>query len=109
MSEAGAVVALDPELDPEGGAEIRGGVERRRRVAEPDPREAGDPGKRAGHGWRVSLAFMFPFRVVSPSPAGLRHAEPFRNRPVRLRGEFKQMAGVGARVAPAAAGCGVGA
>ena len=43
--EAGAVVALDPELDAERGAEVGGGLQRRRRVAEPDPREAGDAGK----------------------------------------------------------------
>ena len=36
--QPGAVVALDPELNAEGRAKIRGGVERRRRVAEPDPR-----------------------------------------------------------------------
>ena len=44
-----AVVALDPQLDAEGGAEARGGVERRGRVAEPDSRETVYRGKRAGH------------------------------------------------------------
>ena len=47
--EPGAVVPLDPEIDAERRAEIRGGIDRRRRVAEPDPREAGDAGKGAGH------------------------------------------------------------
>ena len=43
--EPGAVVPLDPEIDAERRAQVRGGIERRRRVAEPDPREAGDAGK----------------------------------------------------------------
>ena len=47
--EPGAVVPLDPEIDAERRAEIRSGIDRRRRVAEPDPREAGDAGKGAGH------------------------------------------------------------
>ena len=40
--EPRAVVALDPQLDPEGRAELRGRVERRRRVAEADSREPVD-------------------------------------------------------------------
>ena len=48
--EAGAVVALDPQIDAERRAQVRGEIDRRRRMAEPDPREAGDAGKRAGHG-----------------------------------------------------------
>ena len=47
-----AVVALDPQLDPEGGAEARRRVERRRRVPEPHPRKPVDGGKRAGHDGR---------------------------------------------------------
>ena len=47
--EPGAVVPLDPEIDAERRAQARGGIERRRHVAEPDPREAGDAGKGAGH------------------------------------------------------------
>ena len=47
--QAGAVVALDPQLDAEGRAQVRGRVERCRRVAEPHPREPLDDGKQAGH------------------------------------------------------------
>ena len=47
--EAGAVVPLDPEIDAERRAEVRGGIDRRRRMAEPRPREAGDAGKGAEH------------------------------------------------------------
>ena len=47
--QARAVVALDPQLDAEGRAEARRRVERRRRVAEPHPREPVDGGKQAGH------------------------------------------------------------
>ena len=45
--EPRAVVALDPQLDPEGRAEAGRRVERGRRVAEPDSREPVDGGKRA--------------------------------------------------------------
>ena len=47
--ETGAVVALDPEIDAEHRAEFRSGIERRRRMAAPRPREAGDAGKGTGH------------------------------------------------------------
>ena len=62
--EPRAVVALDPQLDPEGRAEPRGRVERRRRVAEADSREAVDGGKRAGHrsGRSVRTHAFAPFR-----------------------------------------------
>ena len=47
--EAGAVVALDPEIDAKRRAQVRGRIDRCRRVAEPDPRKPVDGGKRAGH------------------------------------------------------------
>ena len=47
--EAGAVVPLHIQVDAERRAEVGGGVDRRRRVAEPRPREAGDAGEGAGH------------------------------------------------------------
>ena len=46
--EPRAVVALDPQLDPEGRAELRGRVERRRRVAEAD---SSGTGRRRQTGW----------------------------------------------------------
>ena len=61
--EPGAVLALDPEIDAERRAEIRGGIERRRRMAEPDPREAGDAGKGAGHGGGWAWLVWFVDRV----------------------------------------------
>ena len=39
--EPGAVLALDPEIDAERRAQVRGGIDRRRRMAEPDPRGSG--------------------------------------------------------------------
>ena len=45
-----STLALDPEIDAERRAEVRRGIERRRRVAEPDSLEAGDAGKGAWHG-----------------------------------------------------------
>ena len=50
QGEPGAIVALDPELDAKGGAEVRCGIERRRRMAEPDPGVLVDPGEWSGHG-----------------------------------------------------------
>ena len=47
--ESRAVVALDPQLDAEGGAETRRRVERCRRVAERDSREPVDGGRWVGH------------------------------------------------------------
>ena len=44
-----AIVALYPELASECCAQVRSGLQRRRRMAEPDPREAGDAGKGTGH------------------------------------------------------------
>ena len=46
--EPRAVVALDPQLDPKGRTEVRRRIERCRRVTEPDSREPGDGGERAG-------------------------------------------------------------
>ena len=68
--EPRAVVALDPQLDPEGRAELRGRVERRRRVAEADSREPVDGGKRAGHrsGRSVRTHAFAPFRQSRSRP-----------------------------------------
>ena len=68
--EAGAVVALDPEIDAERRAQARGRIKRRRRVAEPDPREAGDAGKDLLHcgGDQVRCLALRPQRC-RPEPA----------------------------------------
>ena len=48
--EARAVVALYVKVDAERRAQVRGGLQRRGRMAEPRPREAADAGEGAGHG-----------------------------------------------------------
>ena len=68
QGEPRAVVALDPELDPERRAQVGRGLQRRRHVAEPDPRKAGDAGKGAGHGGRG------PSVLLHRSPCGSRIA-----------------------------------
>ena len=63
--EARAVVALDAEIDAERRAEVRGGIDRRRRVAEPDPREAGNAGKGRHDGGGPSALLRRPGFSVS--------------------------------------------
>ena len=82
--EPRAVVALDPEFHPEGGAEIGGVLERCRRVAEPDPREAGDPGQGAGHFTQRLACRQFPSQCHS-FPSSVR----FLTRPCNPTGPGK--------------------
>ena len=49
QDEARAIVALDPKLDTQGGAEIRGRLERGRHMAESDSRKRFDTGQGMGH------------------------------------------------------------
>ena len=47
--KSGTVIAFDPELDAKGCAEIRGRIERRRGMAEPNPWKCVDTSERSGH------------------------------------------------------------
>ena len=73
--EPRAVVALDPQLDAEGGAEARSRVERGRRVAEPDSREPVDGGDWVGHDGGGSVArrnrAFYGVRAKRVEPVGL--------------------------------------
>ena len=77
-----AVVALDPQLDAKRRAEVRGRVERRRRVAEPHPRKPVDGGKRTGHD---TGGLGCPRASIRMSLSHCRRAIPRRRRATRQR------------------------
>ena len=76
--EAGAVVALDPEIDAKRPAKVRRGIERRRRMAEPRPREAGDAGKGTGHDGNRHVRWLLRGSVLACAQTGALAGRPMQ-------------------------------
>ena len=76
--EAGAVVALDPEIDAKRPAKVRRGIERRRRMAEPRPREAGDAGKGTGHDGNRHIRWLLRGSVLACAQTGTLAGRPMQ-------------------------------
>ena len=76
--EPGAVVALDSEIDAEHRAKVRGGIERRRRMAEPCPREAGDAGKGTGHDGKRHVRWLLQGSVSVCAQTGALAGRPMQ-------------------------------
>ena len=76
--EAGAVVALDPKIDAKRPAKVRRGIERRRRMAEPRPREAGDAGKGTGHDGNRHVRWLLRGSVLACAQTGALAGRPMQ-------------------------------
>ena len=76
--KAGAVVALDPEIDAKRPAKVRRGIERRRRMAEPRPREAGDAGKGTGHDGNRHVRWLLRGSVLVCAQTGTLAGRPMQ-------------------------------